>query len=159
MKNSIIALFGAAAAGWLAGGGHLDLTPEGNPDRVLTGTVELSSEAALPADAVVVIRILDPSRANVPPPTAVLGEVTAKPPEMSQPPTVLGEQTIRNPGQAPVAYRIEYTATDEQLRRGLNIEARVAFGGRVRFSNRNGFAITLLNVSDPHTIVVNPVER
>ena len=76
---------------------------------------------------------------------------------MSQPPTVLGEQTIRNPGQAPVAYRIEYTATDEQLRRGLNIEARVAFGGRVRFSNRNGFAITLLNVSDPHAIVVNPV--
>ena len=54
-------------------------------------------------------------------------------------------------------YRIEYTATDEQLRRGLNIEARIAFGGRVQYSNQNSFAIVLANFSDPHPVLVNAV--
>lgn len=143
---------------WLAGCGHLDVTPEGNPDRVLVGTVELAGQASLPAESVVVVRIVDPARTNAPSPTAVLGTVSAAAPEMSQPPTVLGEQTVRNPAGQPVPIRIEYTATDEQLRRGLNIETRVACGGRVRFSNRTGFAITLMNVADPHRIVVDPVD-
>ena len=143
---------------WLAGCGHLDLTPEGDPHRVLIGAVELPGEAVLPADAVVVVRILDPARTAAPSPTAVLGEVSTPAPEMSQPPTILGEQTIRNPAQQPVPFRLEYTATDEQLSRGLNIEARVAYGGRVRYSNRDSFAITLTNVSDSHRITVNRVD-
>ena len=34
-----------------------------------------------------------------------------------------------------------------------------AFSGRVRFSNLNGYAVTLNNFSDPHAIEVNPIDR
>lgn len=157
MKNSLLALLVTLTAGLLAGCGTLDLTPEGNPSRVVSGTVELVGLVALPADAVVVVRVVDPTRATIPQPTTIMGQVTPKETEMSQPPTVLGEQTIHSPGQVPVPYRIEYTATDEQLRRGLNIEARIAFGGRVQYSNQSSFAIVLANVSDPHPVLVNAV--
>ena len=41
MKNSLLALLVTLTAGLLAGCGTLDLTPEGNPSRVVSGTVEL----------------------------------------------------------------------------------------------------------------------
>ena len=72
------------------------------------------------------------------------------------PPIVLGSQTITNPGTAPVAFRVEYMADDDRLRLGLNIEARVSFGGRVRFYNLNRYVVTMGNASDLHRIDVNP---
>jgi uncharacterized lipoprotein YbaY len=70
---------------------------------------------------------------------------------------VLGSQTISDPGQAPVGFRVEYLAEDDLLRHGLNVEARVSWGGRVRYYNMNGYAVTLGNASDSHRIVVNAV--
>ena len=73
------------------------------------------------------------------------------------PPEVLGSQTIRNPGVVPVAFRVEYRAEDDVLRRGLNVEVRVAWGGKVRFVNLNAHAVTYGNAADTHRITVNPV--
>ena len=128
----------AAAALALAGCGHLELSPEGDPSRVLTGQVELGAPEPLPADAVITVRVVDASNPGMPP-------------------EVLGSQTIKNPGAAPIAFRVEYRAEDEVLRRGLNIEARVSIGGRVRYYNLSRYVVTLGNASDPHRIYANPV--
>jgi uncharacterized lipoprotein YbaY len=121
-----------------AGCGQLDLTPEGNPSRVLRGEVDWGDTSALPADATVTVRVVDATRVGMPP-------------------DVLGSQTIRNPGSAPVAFRVEYWAEDDVLRRGLNVEVRVAWGGKVRYFNMNGHAVTLGNASDTHRVTVNPI--
>jgi uncharacterized lipoprotein YbaY len=126
-----------ASALLLCGCGQMDLTPEGDPARVLTGTVDIGEETALPADATVTVRVVDPS-------------------DPTMPPVVLGSQTINNPGVAPVAFRVEYRAMDDLLRQGLNVEARVAYGGKVRYYNLNKYAVTLGNAADEHRIAVVP---
>lgn len=118
----------------LAGCGHLDLTPEGDIARVLTGRIELDGDAALPADAEVTVRVVDAT-------------VT--------PPRVLGSQTLAAAGSPPIGFRVEYQAEDEDLRRGLNIEARVSWGGGIRYYNMNAYAVTLSNASDEHRVTVN----
>jgi uncharacterized lipoprotein YbaY len=130
-------LLAIGAALGLAGCGQLDLTPEGDPSRVLTGQVEIDGSAALPPDTVVTVRVVDASA-------------------LGMPPQVIGAQTINNPGNAPVEFRVLYRADDELLRKGLNIEARVSFGGKVRYFNLNRYAVTLGNAADPHRITVNP---
>ena len=131
------AIIVAAAALAFSGCGQLDLTPEGDPSRVLTGRIDVGGPAALPADTVVTVRVVDAS-------------VTGMPPE------VVGSQTLRNPGAAPIAYRVEYRADDELLRRGLNIEVRISYGGKVRYFNVNKYVVTLGNAADAHRITVNP---
>jgi uncharacterized lipoprotein YbaY len=122
----------------LSGCGQLDLTPEGDPGRVLVGRVELSDGATLPDDATLTVRVVDKSNTGMPP-------------------QVLGSQTVRNPGGgAPIEFRVGYRAEDDVLRRGLNIEARISFGGKVRYYNRNGYAVTLGNAADVHRIGVQP---
>lgn len=135
--KSLLGLLAAVAALGLSGCGQLDLTPEGDPSRVLTGEVQIGGEIALPADTVVTVRIIDESAVGMPP-------------------LVLGSQTIRNPGVAPISFRVEYRAVDDALRRGLNVEARVSYGGRVRYFNLNRYAVTLGNAADSHRINVNP---
>jgi uncharacterized lipoprotein YbaY len=133
-----LGILAAAAALALVGCGHLELSPEGDPSRILTGQVELGVSEPLPADAIVTVRVVDASNAGMPP-------------------EVLGSQTIKNPGAAPISFRVEYRAEDEVLRRGLNVEARVSVGGKVRYYNLNRYVVTLGNASDPHRIYVNPV--
>jgi uncharacterized lipoprotein YbaY len=130
----------ALAALALAGCGQLDMAPEGDPARVLTGKVDLGDAVALPADAVVTVRVVDATGIGVPP-------------------RVLGSQTITSPGASPVDFRVEYQADDELLRHGLNVEARVSWGGRVRYYNVNSYAVTLGNASDPHRVTVNPAGK
>ncbi len=134
LAHGLLAAFAALA---LAGCGQLDLTPESDPGRVVTGRVELGDGAALPADAVVTVRVVDASNA-------------------SMPPMVLGSQTLHVSGDEPIVFRVVYRAEDEVLRLGLNIEARVSSGGKVRYFNRNRHVLTLGNASDTHRITVNP---
>jgi len=126
-------LAAAAALALLAGCGQLDLTPEGNPARVLVGQIQLGDAAPLPPDASATVRVVD---AN----------------QLGQPPVVLGSQTLTHLGTPPLDFRVEYQAVDELLRQGLNIEVRVSYGGRVRYFNRNRYAVTLGNVADVHRV-------
>ena len=73
------------------------------------------------------------------------------------PPEVLGSQTFRSAGAAPIEFRVLYRAEDDLLRRGLNIEARISIDGKVRYINTNNYAVTLGNAADPHRITVNPI--
>ena len=124
----------------LFGCGHMDFTPAGtgDPSRVLTGTISAQDNDTLPADAEVAVEVVDPQRTLE-----------------KAPSSVLGEQLIKNPGQFPIAFRVEYTAVDEALQRGLIVQVRISYGGKVRFFNVNSSSVTLSNLSDPHRISVN----
>lgn len=137
MKIAPLVLAAVALVG-LAGCGQLDMTPEGDPSRVLAGEVSWGEAEPLPADATVTVRVVDATKVGMPP-------------------DVLGSQTIHNPGAAPVAFHVEYRAEDDVLRHGLNVEVRVAWGGKVRYFNMNGHAVSLGNAGDTHRITVNPV--
>jgi uncharacterized lipoprotein YbaY len=128
------------ALAFCAGCGHIDLTPEGDPLRVLNGEVILGDSAELPQDTVVSVRLVDTS-------------------QVGQPPGVLGSQVLKGPFQGPIAFRIEYTAEDDVLRRGLNVEARVSVSGRVRYYNINSHVVTLSNATDVHRITVDPTGK
>jgi uncharacterized lipoprotein YbaY len=156
-KRSPFAAVAAIALLCAGGCGHLDLTPEGDPNRVLTGSVDFDAATTLPDDSIVVVRVVDPTGLTETAPAQVLGSPTAAESKAALPPKVLGEQVIHGPVQAPIPFRLEYKAGDEQLRRGLNIEVRISSGGRVRYFNVNSVAITLNNVNDPHAVVVNRV--
>ncbi len=123
-----------------AGCANIDIKPEGDPNRVLTGTVNYGTDTVLPPGAVLTVRLLDPS-------------------DPSAPPMVLGEQTIKDPGTSPVAFRIEYQATDTLLQHGLNIEARIAVGGRLQFYNVNSYAVTLNHATEAQVVWVNPAGK
>ena len=123
-----------------AGCSHIEIKPEGNPDRVITGTVNFRIPAELPPDASVTVRLLGASSS--------VGS-----------PEVLGEQQIKNPGTPPIAFRIEYFAPDALLRGGLSLDARVAIGGKLRFYNINSYPVTPSNAADPHEIWVDPTGR
>jgi uncharacterized lipoprotein YbaY len=128
---------GLAAALLLAAcASHLDLTPEGNPARVLQGEIRFGDGTPLPEDATATVRVVDPSQ---------------------QPPLVLGLQTLSHLGAPPIAFRVEFQAEDERLRQGLNVEARVSYGGKVRYYNLNRYVVTLGNVADIHRLYVNPL--
>jgi uncharacterized lipoprotein YbaY len=129
-------LIALAALGTLAGCGQMDLTPEGNPSRVLSGEVSIGEAISLPADTTVTVRVIDTNTQGMPP-------------------NVLGAQTITNPGVSPVPFHVEFQAEDDLLRLGLNIEVRVSYGGKVQYFNRNHYAVTLGNVSDTHRISVD----
>ena len=126
--------------GFLAGCGHLDVTPESGPDRVVTGTVNLAVPADLPPDAQVLVRGVDGTRAE----TAL---------------RVLGEQTITRVDATPVPFRVEFRADEAVLRRGLNLEARISYGGRLRHYNVNAIGLSLGNIDRPVVLVVDPVSR
>ncbi len=131
-------LLAALALLALAGCGHLDLTPEGDASRVLAGRIDMGEDAALPADATVTVRVIDSTATGMPP-------------------RVFGSQTLTHPGASPIEFRVDYQAQDEDLRRGLNIEVRISWGGRVRYYNMNAYAVTLSNASDVHRVSVNRV--
>jgi putative lipoprotein len=141
MKRFSFPAAALAAAVFLAAGcGHVDIQPEGDPDRVLTGTVNFHPADPLPPDTVVTVRLLDSSNPDAPP-------------------IALGEQTISNPGNPPVPFRIEYRAEDALLRRGLILEARVSFGGKLRFYNVNGYGVSLAKAAQSQEVWVNPAGK
>jgi uncharacterized lipoprotein YbaY len=158
MKPRFRYVAAAAAALGLSACGQVgvEVTPFGNPNRVLTGSVELPAGTSLPADTVVVVRVLGVLPANPQAVTGLLGQPPAPGVQAEQPPQVLGEQTIRNPGSPPVPFRIEYSATDDQLRTGLKLEARISVGGKVRWFNVNSYGIDLDNVGEARSVAVDP---
>ena len=170
MKNShLLAGAAALAAFFLAGCGHLDLAAPGDPNRVVVGSVSFANPSVLPADAQILVRVMNPH--PQPPGT---GTTSLTPPGqmplLNQPitasavvaastqPEEVAEQSIKAGGlSSPVPYKIEYQAEDEVLRRGLNVEVRVSYSGRVQLFNSNQYSITLPDVKDPHDIEADPM--
>lgn len=113
--------------------GHLDMTPPASAERVLNCAVTNNTQAELPPDTEVTVRVMDVSAANG------RGEV-------------LAEETVVNPPRMPVMVRVEFQAEDAVLRRGVNVEARVAVGGKLRYMTTSAHPITTSNVNETHVI-------
>lgn len=136
---------------------QLDVTPEGDPQRTLSGTVNLAGESLLPPHTEVVIRVVQTTnlervgalgRSDLP----VAGQ---GPKETTE--RVLGEQVIRSPGVQPIPFQLEYRADDATLRHGLNVDVRVSFEGKVRYRTLNAHVLTLSSAPFPHTVWVQEV--
>lgn len=160
MKTSLCSVLAGCAA-LLAGAGcsHIEIVPEGDPHRTLTGTVEFRSELALPADAAVVVRVVDMAGTEQMRSAASkdlpLGDRVKTEPV----PQVLAEQTIKGGTGGSIPFRIEFDADDDLLRHGLNIDARISFGGKVRFRTAVAHVVTLGNIEYPHTVWVELASR
>jgi uncharacterized lipoprotein YbaY len=152
----LLSLIAAGLSFALAGCSHLDLAPEGNPNRVLNGTVTFTG--GLPTGAEVSVRVLDSSPRDFGPRTnseLPLGD-RATPVAADR---MVGEQvqTLAAPTIEPVPFRLEYLATDAMLRHGLNVEARISYGGRVRFRTIQAHVLTLASAPFRHDVVVDAV--
>ena len=138
MKTRLLVPLAFALASFLSGCGHLDTTVTNTEDRVLNGTIEAVDSGAgtkLPAGTEVLVRVLD------------LGHGFGRGEE-------LGEQTIKDPPEFPVPFRIEYRADDATLRGSVEVEARVSVDGQLRYITITGHPITLANVNQSHVVMV-----
>lgn len=146
----------ALVAAFAAGCGHIDTTPAGDPDRVLTGAVRFN--ATLPAGAEVVVRVIEPP-GNEPLRAAANDLPVAARPPMPRVERVLGEhrQTLASGTMQPVPFQIEYHAEDAALRRGLNVEARISIGGKVRYRTIHAHVLTLTSAPFKQDVSVQPV--
>jgi len=154
------ALVKAALSGlvlMVAGCQHLDVAPEGNPERVLSGTVNCPS--ALPAGAEVLVRVVARAAAEAVRPAAPNEFPLGARPEAVVGERVLGEQllTLESLATEPVSFAVEYRAEDSLLRQGIKVEARVSYNGRVRFRTLNAHVVTLSSAPFRQEVVVQPV--
>jgi hypothetical protein len=180
MKNfPLLASCAALLTVLTAGCGNLDFAAPGDPNRVVVGTVSFSQ--TIPDNAEVVVRVMDPH----PEPLSATGSSLTPPgqmPLLNQPvtataaaaaamgPQELGEQVIEHPTLVPVLqpngtwakgvpYRVEYRADDDLMRRGVSIEVRISYGGRVQLINSNQYSETLSDVKDAKAMMdPHPIE-
>ncbi len=140
-----------------AGCAHIDVTPPGNPERVLKGAVNF--RGAVPGNAEVLVRILEHTANDAS--RAVASDSPARPQSgLAQNERVLGEFRGLVPSGAlqPMAFEIPYTAEDSVLRRGLNIDVRVSVGGKVRMRTMSAHTITLTTAPYKQEVWVQPID-
>jgi uncharacterized lipoprotein YbaY len=155
--KSLVLLATCALGLVVAGCEAVDLTPAGNPERVLTGGVR--APAALPAGAEVVVRVVDTTMTA--PPTTMKNDLPIADRGRPVPAErILGEyrQKLMAGTIDPVPFKIEYHAEDSELRRGLNVDVRVTFDGRVRYRTISAHVLTLGSAPYPQEVLVQPLE-
>lgn len=142
----------------VAGCGHLEVAPLGNPNRVITGTVQPGN--ALPAGAEVVVRVIATPSVE---PRRLGGELPVSPGTTSAQSVeqVLGThaQVLANGTTEPVPFRIEFYAEDTVMQRGVNLDARVSSEGRIRFRTINAHLVTMNSSAYPQQVAVQRVDR
>lgn len=151
-----------AAGAWLvlsAGCANLEVVNAGDPHRTVHGTIEFRSATPLPEDAVVLVRIVDLAgieqrRDNASRDLPIGDRAKAEPV-----PQVLAEQAIKGAAVHAVPFQLEFEASDDLLRHGLNLDARISAGGKVRFRTASAHVVTLGNVEYPHAVWVEPTSR
>lgn len=148
---ALAALFALTGCGSM----EMDTSSQGDPNRVVTGTVEIGT-ASLPPDTTVAVRVVDQVHHDFQNPTAVLGEHSATA-AVSLPPEVLGELKIPHAAGPSVPFVLKFYCTDDQLSKGLVLEARVSYGGKVHYFNVESYALNSGNIGDPRRIYVNQV--
>ena len=155
MKSLLLRVFVLALLGhFFAGCTHLDISAQGNVERVLRGTI--TAPSALPVGTEVVVRLVDLapvgiSHGDLP----IADRPTAVPMER-----VVGEfrQTLTAMKAEPLPFEIGYRADDSELRHGLNVDVRISFGGRLRFRTISAHVLTLASSPFPQDVAVQPLE-
>lgn len=152
---SLLAMLFAIGLG--AGCGHVDIAPEGDQTRVLTGT--LSTGVPLPAGTEVMVRLIAPAGADQGRSTVRDIPVTRQDAPVAD--RIIAEQVqkLTAPAGESVPFRIEYAGEAALLRRGVNLEARVYYNGRVRFRTINAHLVTLSSAPYPQHLVLQAVDR
>jgi len=140
-----------------AGCSHVDLAPEGSRARVISGT--LATGVALPAGAEIMVRIVASGGSGPVRPAGAELPIARQAPAAGE--TILGEQVQRldAPANGVVPFRLEFDAEDAVLRHGVNLVARVFYGGRVRFRTINAHVITLNSAHFPQTVTLQAADR
>lgn len=138
---------------------HLDLSSgEGDPNRVFTGTVNAHMSLIPPADAKLVVRVVEPqdvvNAETAPTNNLVIGERGTQ----LKPERVLGEQVISAPSELPVPFHIECRVSDATMRRGVNIEARLSWGGKLRFRTVQAQAVTLSSAGSQQMVWIEAAQ-
>ncbi len=160
MNTPCLPFFAALLAIVLSAGcGSIELASSGNPDRVLTGTV--NAGVTLPAGAEVTVRLVGTQPAN-----DALRPAAGDVPVMARPTTpgverIFGEHTqVLAAGSVdPVPFRLEYHAEDAVLRRGLNLDVRVSVGGKLKYRTVSAHVVTLASSPFKQDVAVQPVAR
>lgn len=154
MKNLVLRIFSLAVLCGVAGCAHLDVTAQGNPDRVLRGTV--TAPSALPAGAEIVVRLIDVSPAGIPRGDLPIAD-RPTPVAMER---VLAEhrQTLATMKAEPVPFEVTFRADDTALRHGLNVDVRISYGGRLRFRTISAHVLTLASSHFSQDVAVQPLE-
>jgi hypothetical protein len=142
-----------------AGCGSLDLAADGNPDRVLEGTV--NAGVVLPAGTEIVVRVVAPaSTFETGRPAG--GDLPVAPPSAgSATERVLGSQTqvLAAGTLEPVPFRVAFVASDALLRHGLNLDVRVSIGGKLSFRTINAHVVTHASAVYRQHVAVQPIAR
>ncbi len=135
---------------------HVDVTSGAGSNHVVTGIVKCPTRLVAPPDSEVAVRIVGGAGA-----AASIGagnDLIVDRHEGGAAGAVIAEQTIHAPWTMPVPFQIEFRADEVRLRQGLNLEARISWGGRVRYRSVESQVITPANLDKPYTLWVEPVE-
>jgi uncharacterized lipoprotein YbaY len=159
ISSPFLLLATGAVLALTAGCANIEVVTPGDPQRTVNGTVEFRSAMTLPDDAVVVVRVMDMAGTEQQRSAATRDLPLGDRAKADPVPQVLGEQTIKGFKGNSVPFHIEFMAEDSLLRHGLNIDARISSGGKVRFRTGNAHVLTLANVEYPHTVWVEPASR
>ena len=127
------------------GGGQPIPTPEPGParsgDGVVSGSVTYRERLALTPGATLVVKLRDVSYADAPAP-------------------LIASQTIPNPGQAPIEFRLEYKKADIDPRNRYSIKATIfESDGRMAFTNDTAYEVITRgnpNSADMLLVMVQP---
>jgi len=122
----------------LTGCASIDIEPAGEVWRTVNGLVYFNASGRLPADSVLTVRVVDTTNPAIGP-------------------VIVGEQSIEDPGESPIAYSVEFRANDSLLRRGLNLEARISVDGRLRYSNTNSQSVNATNIESRREIRLDQI--
>jgi len=147
----------ATAVSWVVGCQHLDVSSQGDPERLLRGTV--TSQATLPAGAEIVVRLIDPATAGE---TTALVRSDLPLGDRARVPAIerlVGEYRIVLDAMTTeaVPFELEYRAEDATLRHGLNVDVKISYGGRLRYRTLSAHVVTLASSPFPQDIAVQPV--
>lgn len=141
----------------VSGCGHMDVSSEGLRSRVVTGT--LNPGVALPAGAEVLVRVIQAGGIGREAGTGADIPVARQAVAPSE--RILGEQVMKLATSAggAVPFRVEFEVEDAVLRRGVNLEARISYNGRVRFRTVQAHVVTLSSIAYPQSLALQPADR
>jgi putative lipoprotein len=134
MKHLTALLLTALALGVTAGCASRQ-PPGSDRGPVVSGTVNYRARIALPADAVLTLRLLDVTRPDAP---AI----------------VIAEKSVSNPGNPPIAFELPYLPGDIRAGRQIVIDARIEVAGRPRFYAEKPHPVTPDSLYRSHEVWV-----
>ncbi len=116
---------------------HLDLSTTPLGDQSIVGTVDFHPVAPF-GKMSVLVRLVDVTNSDS---------------------VVLGEQSITSAPKPPVAFSITYSADAIVPPKHVQLEARVAIDGKLRYYNLDAYPVSTMNANGPVNIWVEPVKH